>query len=40
MEDLKRANVDNEEVFSYLKTASAKYGVGFWRPGSGIIHQV
>ncbi|XP_060861451.1 probable aconitate hydratase, mitochondrial [Metopolophium dirhodum] len=40
VEDLKRANVDNEEVFSYLKTASAKYGVGFWRPGSGIIHQI
>ncbi|XP_022164143.1 probable aconitate hydratase, mitochondrial [Myzus persicae] len=40
VEDLKRANKDNEEVFNYLKTASAKYGVGFWRPGSGIIHQI
>ncbi|KAL4108048.1 hypothetical protein QTP88_018305 [Uroleucon formosanum] len=40
VEDLKRANIDNEEVFSFLKTASAKYGVGFWRPGSGIIHQI
>lgn len=30
----------NEEVYNFLKTAGAKYGVGFWHPGSGIIHQV
>lgn len=30
----------NEEVYTFLKTAGAKYGVGFWHPGSGIIHQV
>lgn len=30
----------NEEVYNFLATAAAKYGVGFWKPGSGIIHQV
>lgn len=30
----------NQEVYNFLATAGAKYGVGFWRPGSGIIHQV
>ena len=30
----------NKEVYDFLATASAKYGVGFWKPGSGIIHQV
>lgn len=30
----------NEEVYNFLATAGAKYGVGFWKPGSGIIHQV
>ncbi|KAL4108063.1 hypothetical protein QTP88_018320 [Uroleucon formosanum] len=40
VENLKRANSNNEEVFSHLKTASAKYGVGFWHLGSGIIHQI
>lgn len=39
-QDLKRAKRENEEVFSFLKSASAKYGVGFWHPGSGIIHQI
>lgn len=39
-EDLKRAIKINEEVYNFLSTASAKYGVGFWKPGSGIIHQV
>lgn len=38
--DLKRAIKINEEVYNFLSTASAKYGVGFWKPGSGIIHQV
>jgi aconitate hydratase len=30
----------NDEVFTFLKTVSAKYGIGFWKPGAGIIHQV
>ncbi|MGH0182826.1 UNVERIFIED_CONTAM: hypothetical protein FKN15_010524 [Acipenser sinensis] len=30
----------NQEVYKFLSTAAAKYGVGFWKPGSGIIHQV
>lgn len=30
----------NKEVYEFLSTVSAKYGVGFWKPGSGIIHQV
>lgn len=38
--DLKRAKDINKEVYNFLSTASAKYGVGFWKPGSGIIHQV
>lgn len=37
---MKRAKEMNEEVYNFLKTAGAKYGVGFWHPGSGIIHQV
>jgi len=37
---LKRAKSLNEEVYNFLRTAGAKYGVGFWHPGSGIIHQV
>lgn len=38
--DLARAKNINEEVYRFLETAGAKYGVGFWRPGSGIIHQI
>ncbi|MGA0878294.1 MAG: aconitate hydratase [Ilumatobacteraceae bacterium] len=38
--DLGVALDDNREVFDFLKTVSAKYGIGFWGPGSGIIHQV
>jgi aconitate hydratase len=30
----------NSEVYDFLETVSAKYGIGFWKPGSGIIHQV
>merc|ERR1719282_988568 len=30
----------NKEVYNFLATAGAKYGVGFWKPGSGIIHQI
>ena len=39
-EDLKTAKDINSEVYDFLATAGAKYGVGFWKPGSGIIHQV
>ncbi|XP_014771485.1 aconitate hydratase, mitochondrial [Octopus bimaculoides] len=39
-EDLARAKDINKEVYDFLQTAGAKYGVGFWRPGSGIIHQI
>ena len=39
-EDLARANDENDEVYKFMETAGAKYGVGFWRPGAGIIHQV
>jgi aconitate hydratase len=38
--DLADAMLQNEEVFSFLQTVSAKYGIGFWKPGAGIIHQV
>lgn len=38
--DLARAKDINEEVYKFLASAGAKYGVGFWKPGSGIIHQI
>ncbi len=38
--DLESAEVTNKEVYDFLRTVSAKYGIGFWKPGSGIIHQV
>jgi len=38
--DLGVAIDDNREVYDFLKTVSAKFGIGFWGPGSGIIHQV
>ncbi|KAF3853281.1 hypothetical protein F7725_013969 [Dissostichus mawsoni] len=38
--DLARAKEINEEVYNFLSSAGAKYGVGFWKPGSGIIHQI
>lgn len=38
--DLKRAEELNKEVYDFLSTAGSKYGVGFWKPGSGIIHQI
>lgn len=38
--DLARAKDLNAEVYKFLSTAGAKYGVGFWKPGSGIIHQI
>jgi aconitate hydratase A / 2-methylisocitrate dehydratase len=39
-DDLQRAIRENEEVYNFLRSAARKYGIGFWRPGSGIIHQV
>lgn len=39
-EDLKTANNDNKEVYEFLSSVSNKYGIGFWKPGGGIIHQV
>lgn len=39
-QDLLASQKENHEVFAFLKTASEKYGIGFWAPGSGIIHQI
>jgi aconitate hydratase len=39
-EDVERAINENREVYDFLQSAAAKYGMGFWKPGSGIIHQV
>lgn len=38
--DLQTAKITNEEVFNFLRDVSNKFGIGFWKPGSGIIHQV
>lgn len=38
--DLQTAKVTNEEVFNFLRDVSNKFGIGFWKPGAGIIHQV
>ncbi len=38
--DLERAIKVNEEVYNFLSSVSNKYGIGFWKPGAGIIHQV
>ncbi|KAK0437814.1 aconitate hydratase [Armillaria borealis] len=40
VKDLARAKEINKEVYDFLATATAKYGLGFWKPGSGIIHQI
>jgi len=40
VKDLERAKDKNKEVYDFLATAGAKYGMGFWKPGSGIIHQI
>ena len=40
VKDLKRANDTSSEVFDFLESVSSKYGIGFWKPGAGIIHQV
>ncbi len=39
-EDTKHAIAANKEVYDFLRTAAQRYGIGFWQPGSGIIHQV
>jgi aconitate hydratase len=39
-EDLLQALEENNEVYAFLKNVSQKYGIGFWKPGAGIIHQV
>jgi len=38
--DTKLAILENNEVYKFLESSSSKYGVGFWKPGAGIIHQV
>ena len=38
--DLMVANNENREVYNFLESAAKKYGIGFWKPGAGIIHQV
>ena len=40
VKDLIRAKETNKEVYDFLASTCAKYGLGFWRPGSGIIHQI
>ncbi len=39
-EDLQVARTENKEVYDFLANVSNKYGIGFWKPGAGIIHQV
>ena len=39
-EDLPSACTTNKEVYDFLKSVASKYGIGFWKPGAGIIHQV
>ena len=39
-QDLRSANNSSAEVFNFLESVSKKYGIGFWKPGAGIIHQV
>lgn len=39
-DDLLRASNENKEVYDFLESISSKYGIGFWKPGAGIIHQV
>ncbi|MGH7236593.1 MAG: aconitase family protein, partial [Nitrospiraceae bacterium] len=38
--DLLRAIDENQEVYNFLASSAKKYGIGFWKPGAGIIHQV
>jgi aconitate hydratase len=39
-EDMKSASVTNKEVYDFLSSVCNKYGIGFWKPGAGIIHQI
>ncbi len=39
-EDIATATKTNEEVYNFLRDVSSRYGIGFWQPGAGIIHQV
>jgi aconitate hydratase len=39
-DDLQRAIRDNEEVYNFLRSAASRFGLDFWRPGAGIVHQV
>ena len=39
-DDMRTATKENQEVFNFLATASSRFGIGFWKPGAGIIHQV
>ena len=38
--DLDRAVHESSEVYDFLASVSNKYGIGFWKPGAGIIHQI
>ena len=38
--DLSAANITNKEVYDFLSSVCNKYGIGFWKPGAGIIHQI
>ena len=38
--DITTANDKNKEVYEFLRSVSTKYGIGFWKPGAGIIHQI
>lgn len=40
LNDLEKARANNQEVYDFLQSVSNKYGIGFWGPGAGIIHQV
>jgi len=37
---MQKSLITNKEVFDFLQSAAQKYGIEFWRPGSGIIHQI
>jgi aconitate hydratase len=39
-DDLRRALEDNREIYTFLKSAAARFGIGYWEPGAGIIHQI
>ncbi|MBN2424459.1 MAG: aconitate hydratase [Calditrichaceae bacterium] len=40
VQDLKAANITNKEVYDFMASGASKYGIGFWKAGAGIIHQV